>query len=46
MRHWRWCEAGFPISTTPVFALMLLAGGLLWSFMQGVFILTTFFGYS
>ena len=30
----------------PPFALMVLAVGLLWSFLQGVFILTTFFGFT
>ena len=30
----------------PVFAMMVLATGLVWSFMQGVFILTTFFGFT
>ncbi len=28
------------------FALMLLALGMIWSFLQGVFILTTFFGFT
>jgi hypothetical protein len=30
----------------PIFALMIMAAGLFWSFLQGVFILTTFFGYT
>ena len=30
----------------PVFAVMIVATGLLWSFIQGVFILTTFFGFT
>ena len=32
------------IDHNPAFGLLLLATGLLWSFFQGVFILTTFFG--
>lgn len=34
------------IDRNPVFAMILLAIGLLWSFFQGVFILTTFFGFT
>jgi hypothetical protein len=34
------------IDRNPVFAMMLLAAGLLWSFFQGVFILTVFFGFT
>jgi hypothetical protein len=34
------------IDNNPVFGMMLLATGLLWSFLQGVFILTTFFGFT
>lgn len=30
----------------PFFGLLLVAIGLLWSFFQGVFILTTFFGFT
>lgn len=30
----------------PVLGMMFLAAGLLWSFLQGVFILTTFFGFT
>lgn len=30
----------------PAFAVLLLAVGLVWSFLQGVFILTTFFGFT
>jgi hypothetical protein len=30
----------------PVFAIILLAIGLGWSFLEGVFILTTFFGFT
>ncbi|MBI2719193.1 MAG: hypothetical protein HY245_04135 [Rhizobiales bacterium] len=30
----------------PIFALAVLGLGLGWSFLQGVFILTTFFGYT
>jgi hypothetical protein len=34
------------IDHNPAFGLFLLAVGLLWSFLQGVFILTTFFGFT
>ncbi len=34
------------IDSNPVFAVMVTLTGLFWSFMQGVFILTTFFGYT
>jgi hypothetical protein len=34
------------IGHNPVFALAVIAVGLLWSFVQGVFILTTFFGFT
>ena len=30
----------------PMFNLLLFALGLVWSFLQGVFILTTFFGFT
>ena len=40
-------EAGLShIKHNPVFAMIMLAAGLFWSFMQGVFILTAFFGYT
>ena len=34
------------IDYNPVFGMMALAAGLLWSFLQGVFILTTFCGFT
>ena len=34
------------LEDNPVFGLLLLSLGLFWGFMQGVFILTTFFGYT
>ena len=34
------------VNENPVFAIFLVGFGLLWSFMQGVFILTTFFGFT
>ncbi len=34
------------VDYNPVFAMMVLATGLLWSFLQGVFILTAFFGFT
>ena len=34
------------IDSNPVFAVMLTLVGLLWSFLQGVFILTAFFGFT
>lgn len=30
----------------PIFAFLLLGAGVFWSFLQGVFILTTFFGFT
>ncbi len=30
----------------PLFALLVISFGLVWSFLQGVFILTTFFGFT
>ncbi len=32
--------------SNPVFAVMVTIAGLLWSFVQGVFILTQFFGFT
>jgi hypothetical protein len=32
------------LGNNPAFALIVIAAGLFWSFIQGVFILTTFFG--
>lgn len=34
------------IEHNPALALMLLALGMVWSFLQGVFILNTFFGFT
>ena len=34
------------IERNPAFGILLLAMGMLWSFLQGVFILTTFFGFT
>ena len=34
------------VDSNPVFAMMVMAAGLLWSFVQGVFILITFFGFT
>jgi hypothetical protein len=34
------------INRNPVFAFMVMATGLLWSFFQGVFILTAVFGFT
>lgn len=34
------------VDSNPVFAMMVMIAGLFWSFLQGVFILTTFFGYT
>jgi len=34
------------IDHNPIFAMMIIATGLVWSFMQGVFILVTFFGFT
>ena len=34
------------IDHNPIMALIIFATGLVWSFMQGVFILTTFFGFT
>ena len=34
------------IDHNPVFAVMMVAAGLFWSFIQGVFILTALFGYT
>jgi hypothetical protein len=40
-------KSGFSyIDHNPVFAVMVVLAGLFWSFMQGVFILTTFFGFT
>jgi hypothetical protein len=40
-------RAGFEyLDKNPLLGFMAVALGLVWSFMQGVFILTTFFGYS
>jgi hypothetical protein len=40
-------RAGFDyLEHNPLLGFMAVALGLVWSFMQGVFILTTFFGYS
>jgi hypothetical protein len=34
------------IEDSPVFGMALMAVGVVWSFLQGVFILTTFFGFT
>ncbi len=34
------------IDDSPIFAFAAMAVGAVWSFLQGVFILTTFFGFS
>jgi hypothetical protein len=34
------------IDLNPVFALIVAGIGLVWSFLQGVFIMTTFFGFT
>jgi hypothetical protein len=34
------------LNQNPIMAVTIIATGLLWSFMQGVFILTTFFGFT
>ena len=34
------------INDNPVLAVIVLGVGLFWSFLQGVFILTTFFGFT
>ena len=34
------------VDSNPVFAVMVMIAGLLWSFVQGVFILITFFGFT
>ena len=34
------------VDTNPVFAVMVMIAGLFWSFLQGVFILTQFFGFT
>jgi len=40
-------RAGFAeLAHNPLVALAVLAMGLVWSFFQGVFILTTFFGFT
>ena len=34
------------LGENPAFSIVLVAAGLVWGFMQGVFILTTFFGFT
>ena len=34
------------IDSNPVFAMLVMIAGLFWSFIQGVFILTQFFGFT
>ena len=34
------------LDDNPAFAICLLSFGLFWGFMQGVFVLTTFFGFT
>jgi hypothetical protein len=34
------------LAVNPILALMIFVAGMLWSFMQGVFIMVTFFGFT